>query len=871
MLSFDRFTIKAQEVVKNAFDSAQRHSHQQIEPEHMLQAILSTPDNVGLIVLKKIIGNPRQFQQAVEDLLNQLPKISGSVGQAYLSKKSDKLFQKAEEYAQQFQDEYLSAEHILLGIVDTASSELKTLLKTNGITTETLLSALKEIRGSQNVRDQSPEDKYQALKRYCRNLNELARKGKLDPVIGREEEIRRVLQVLARRTKNNPVLIGEPGVGKTAIAEGLALRIVAGDVPEGMRDKQILALDMGALIAGAKFRGEFEDRLKSVIREITESDGQIILFIDEIHTVVGAGAAEGSVDASNLLKPALARGELRSIGATTLNEYRKYIEKDKALERRLQPILIAEPSLEDAISVLRGIKERYEIHHGIRIKDAALVAAVELSHRYITDRFLPDKAIDLIDEAASRLRLEIDSLPAELDEVERKISQLEIESRALAKEKDVKSSQERLKDIQQDLAELKDKAAVLRGRWQAEKNHLTRINNLKKQIDENRQAAEKAERDGNWEKAAQLKHAELPALEKELEKEKQTLKNLGHGHQLLREEVTEEDIAEIVSKWTHIPVSRLVESERRKLLKIEEKLHERVVGQDVAIKAVANAVRRARAGLQDENRPLATFIFTGSTGVGKTELAKALAELLFNDENALVRIDMSEYMEKHSVSRLIGAPPGYVGYEEGGQLTEAIRRKPYSVVLLDEIEKAHDDVFNILLQVLEDGRLTDNKGQTVNFKNTIIIMTSNLGSQSIMNQASGVNEDNINVVYANIQETVLSQLHERLKPEFLNRVDEVVVFTPLLPSQINDIVQLQFNRLSKRIEHMGYQVSLSDEAREKIGKASWDPIYGARPVKRMIQKHILDPLAVEILSGKFKPGDKINVTVENGTIQFKKS
>ena len=871
MLSFDRFTIKAQEVVKNAFDSAQRHSHQQIEPEHMLQAILSTPDNVGLIVLKKIIGNPRQFQQAVEDLLNQLPKISGSVGQAYLSKKSDKLFQKAEEYAQQFQDEYLSAEHILLGIVDTASSELKTLLKTNGITTETLLSALKEIRGSQSVRDQSPEDKYQALKRYCRNLNELARKGKLDPVIGREEEIRRVLQVLARRTKNNPVLIGEPGVGKTAIAEGLALRIVAGDVPEGMRDKQILALDMGALIAGAKFRGEFEDRLKSVIREITESDGQIILFIDEIHTVVGAGAAEGSVDASNLLKPALARGELRSIGATTLNEYRKYIEKDKALERRLQPILIAEPSLEDAISVLRGIKERYEIHHGIRIKDAALVAAVELSHRYITDRFLPDKAIDLIDEAASRLRLEIDSLPAELDEVERKISQLEIESRALAKEKDVKSSQERLKDIQQDLAELKDKAAVLRGRWQAEKNHLTRINNLKKQIDENRQAAEKAERDGNWEKAAQLKHAELPALEKELEKEKQTLKNLGHGHQLLREEVTEEDIAEIVSKWTHIPVSRLVESERRKLLKIEEKLHERVVGQDVAIKAVANAVRRARAGLQDENRPLATFIFTGSTGVGKTELAKALAELLFNDENALVRIDMSEYMEKHSVSRLIGAPPGYVGYEEGGQLTEAIRRKPYSVVLLDEIEKAHDDVFNILLQVLEDGRLTDNKGQTVNFKNTIIIMTSNLGSQSIMNQASGVNEDNINVVYANIQETVLSQLHERLKPEFLNRVDEVVVFTPLLPSQINDIVQLQFNRLSKRIEHMGYQVSLSDEAREKIGKASWDPIYGARPVKRMIQKHILDPLAVEILSGKFKPGDKINVTVESGTIQFKKS
>jgi len=871
MLSFDRFTIKAQEIVKNAFDLAQRHSHQQIEPEHLLQAILTTPDNVGIIVLKKIIGNPQQFQQSVEQLLDTFPKISGSVGQAYLSKQSDRLFQRAEEYARQFQDEYLSAEHILLGIVDTASSQLKSILKTSGISSETLLAALKEIRGSQSVKDQSPEDKYQALKRYCRNLNELARKGKLDPVIGREEEIRRVLQVLTRRTKNNPILIGEPGVGKTAIAEGLALRIVSRDVPDGMRDKQILALDMGSLIAGAKFRGEFEDRLKSVIREITESDGQIILFIDEIHTVVGAGAAEGSVDASNLLKPALARGELRSIGATTLNEYRKYIEKDKALERRFQPILIEEPLPEDAISVLRGIKERYEIHHGIRIKDAALVAAVELSHRYITDRFLPDKAIDLIDEAASRLRLEIDSLPAELDEVERKISQLEIESRALAKEKDVKSSQERLAVIQQDLAELKDKAAVLRGRWQSEKNHITRINDLKKRIEETRMDAEKAERDGNWERAAQLKHAELPALEKELEKEKKALEQKHGERPLLREEVTEEDIAEIVSKWTHIPVSRLVESERLKLLNIEEKLHERVVGQDAAIKAVANAVRRARAGLQDENRPLATFIFTGSTGVGKTELAKALAEFLFNDENAMVRIDMSEYMEKHSVSRLIGAPPGYVGYEEGGQLTEAVRRKPYSVILLDEIEKAHDDVFNVLLQVLEDGRLTDNKGQVVNFKNTIIIMTSNLGSQAIMNQASGVNEDNINMVYATIQETVMSQLREYLKPEFINRVDEIVVFTPLLPAQINNIVQLQFNRLSKRIENMGYKIKLSEEAREDIAKASWDPMYGARPVKRMIQKHILDPLAVEILSGKFNPGDEIIVKVTDGTIRFEKS
>ncbi len=870
MLSYDRFTIKAQEVLKNAFDLAQQRSHQQIEPEHFLHAILTTPDNVGIIVLKKIIGNPQQFQQAVENLIENFPKISGSVGQAYLSKNSDKLFQRAEEFARQFQDEYLSAEHILLGIVDTASSQLKTVLKTHGITNETLLAALKEIRGSQSVKDQSPEDKYQALKRYCRNLNDLARKGKLDPVIGREEEIRRVLQVLARRTKNNPVLVGEPGVGKTAIAEGLALRIVAKDVPEGMQDKQILALDMGALIAGAKFRGEFEDRLKSVIREITESDGQIILFIDEIHTVVGAGAAEGSVDASNLLKPALARGELRSIGATTLNEYRKYIEKDKALERRFQPILIEEPSVEDAISVLRGIKERYEIHHGIRIKDTALVAAVELSHRYITDRFLPDKAIDLIDEAASRLRLEIDSLPAELDEVERKISQLEIESRALAKEKDVKASQERLADIQKELAELKDKSAVLRARWQSEKNHITRINDLKKQIEETRSLAEKAERDGNWERAAQLKHAELPGLEKELENEKQTLEKQHGERPLLREEVTEEDIAEIVSKWTHIPVSRLVESERRKLLHIEEKLHERIVGQDAAIQAVANAVRRSRAGLQDENRPIAAFIFTGSTGVGKTELAKALAEFLFNDENALIRIDMSEYMEKHSVSRLIGAPPGYVGYEEGGQLTEAVRRKPYSVILLDEIEKAHNDVFNILLQVLEDGRLTDNKGQVVNFKNTIIIMTSNLGSQTIMSQASSVNEDNINTVYSGIQETVMSQLREYLKPEFMNRVDEVVVFAPLLPDQIQDIVQLQFNRLSRRIKNMGYKVNLSEEARAELAKASWDPMYGARPVKRMIQKHILDPLAVEILAGKFSPGDEIRITVAGGTVAFEK-
>ncbi|HCL00646.1 MAG TPA: type VI secretion system ATPase TssH, partial [Candidatus Marinimicrobia bacterium] len=670
--------------------------------------------------------------------------------------------------------------------------------------------------------------------------------------------------------KNNPVLIGEPGVGKTAIAEGLALRIVSRDVPESMKEMRVLALDMGALIAGAKFRGEFEDRLKSVIREITEAEGSIILFIDEIHTVVGAGAAEGSVDASNLLKPALARGDLRSIGATTLDEYRKYIEKDKALERRFQPVLIEEPSIKDAISVLRGIKERYEIHHGIRIKDTALVAAVELSHRYITDRFLPDKAIDLIDEAASRLRLEIESLPAELDEIERKISQLEIESRALAKEKDIEASNERYKIIQKELAQLKDKAGTLRGRWQEEKKHINRINDLKKKIEETKLEAEKAERESNWERAAQLRHSDLVVFEKEIAEEKKALEAQQGDRALLREEVSEEDIADIISKWTHIPVSRLVESERQKLLKIEEKLHKRVVGQDAAITAVANAVRRARAGLQDEDRPLATFIFTGSTGVGKTELAKALAAFLFNDENALIRIDMSEYMEKHSVSRLIGAPPGYVGYEEGGQLTEAVRRKPYSVILLDEIEKAHDDVFNILLQVMEDGRLTDNKGRTVNFKNTIIIMTSNLGSQAIMNQTASVDKDNIKVIYATIQETVLSQLREHLKPEFMNRVDEMIVFMPLLPAQINEIVMLQFNRLFERMRGKGIQAKLTEKACSVIASASWDPVYGARPVKRMLRKHILDPLAVEILSGKFISGDKIIIDDQDGRIVFQK-
>ncbi|MFA6742706.1 MAG: ATP-dependent chaperone ClpB [Candidatus Neomarinimicrobiota bacterium] len=870
MYSSEKFTIKAREVVEKAINTAQRLSNQAIEPEHFLYAILTTPENTGYLILTKLVGNADLFSRNVEQLLEVFPKVSGT-DKYHLSNAAQKMLQMAEDQARQFQDEYLSAEHLLLGLAEIAGGELKKLLKQNGITGETILAALKEIRGSQTITDQTPEDKYQALKKYCRDLNELARRGKLDPVIGREEEIRRVLQVLARRTKNNPVLIGEPGVGKTAIAEGLALRIVSQDVPENFRNKRVLALDMGALIAGAKFRGEFEDRLKAVMREITEAQGIIILFIDEIHTVVGAGAAEGAVDASNLLKPALARGDLRCIAATTFNEYRKYIEKDKALERRFQPVQIDEPSIEDSISIMRGLKERYENHHGIRITDTALVSAVELAARYITDRFLPDKAIDLIDEAASRLRLEIDSRPAELDEVERKISQLEIESRALAKEKDIPESHQRHAKIQKELGQLKDEAAVLRDRWQTEKQHITTISELKKQIEAKKLEAEKAEREGNWERAAQLMHSELVTLNKQLESEKAILKKASAKRALLREEVTEEDIAEIVSKWTHIPVARLIEGERVKLLQMEAKLHERVVGQNEAIQAVSNAVRRARAGLQDEHRPLATFIFTGSTGVGKTELAKALAEFLFDDENALIRIDMSEYMERHAVARLIGAPPGYIGYEEGGQLTEAVRRKPYSVILLDEIEKAHGDVFNILLQVLEDGRLTDNKGHVANFRNSIIIMTSNLGSEQIMGQAGDVDENNIDVIHTNIQETILSQLRQLLKPEFLNRIDEVIVFKPLLPKEIREIVKLQFERLLERVRARGIQTSLSDEACELIAKAGWDPAFGARPVKRIIQKQILDPLALEILEEKFQQGDTVNVEIQNGKIHFAKS
>ncbi len=867
MISFDKMTIKAQEILKDSIKEAQNLSQQQIYPDHLLYSLLKVKDNVGLIVLKKITGNLASFTEDVKRQVEKYPKISGGVGQPYLTQDSEKMFGQAEKLAEDFNDDYLSAEHILLALHKTAKGELKRLFKTYGIDEDNLLNALKEIRGSQRVKDDAPEDKYQALKRYCHDLNDMAKKGKLDPVIGREEEIRRTLQVLSRRTKNNPVLVGNPGVGKTAIAEGLALRIVSGDVPETIKNKRIFSLDMGALIAGAKFRGEFEERLKSVIKEI--SDANIVLFIDEIHTVVGAGAAEGAVNASNLLKPALARGELRCIGATTFNEYQKYIEKDKALERRFQPVKIDEPDMESAITILRGIKEKYEIHHGIRIKDSAIVSAVELSDRYISDRYLPDKAIDLMDEAASRLKLEVDSAPAELDELQRKINSMEVALHALKKEKkDHKQSAERYNEIQKEMPELKEKAAALRYEWESEKKLINEVNDLKKEIDETKIEAERAERQGDWEKAAQLKHSRLIELEKNLQDKKSELTEKQQGKQYIREEVTEEDIAEIISKWAHIPVKKLVESEKKILLHLEDKLHKRVVGQDTAIKAVSDSVRRARAGLQDKNRPLASFIFTGSTGVGKTELAKSLAEFLFSDENAMVRIDMSEYMERHAVAKLIGAPPGYVGYDEGGQLTEAIRRHPYSVILLDEIEKAHYDVFNLLLQVLDDGRLTDSKGRVVDFTNTILIMTSNIGSHLITEQTSKLTEENIDEKYSEIQNTVRAELKNHLKPEFLNRIDETIVFTPLLPREIEGIVRIQFKHLMQLTENQSIKIELSEAAVKHIAQVSWDPVYGARPVKRNIQKLILNPMAELILAGDITADNRVIVTVKDEKIDF---
>jgi len=858
-MRLDKFTVKAQEAVAEAQSLAGQYGNQQIEPEHLLQALLSQEEGLTATILQKLGTNPAQLQNELQTLIQKLPKVSGSGGE-YLSSSFKKVLETAEQEARGLKDDYVSTEHLLLGLSEVKEAKTSSLLKAQGVTRAALLKALVDIRGSHRVTDQNPEAKYQSLKKYSRDLTDLARRGKLDPVIGRDDEVRRVIQVLSRRTKNNPVLIGEPGVGKTAIVEGLAQRVANGDVPETLRDKSIVALDLGALLAGTKYRGEFEDRLKALIKEITEAEGKIILFIDELHTLVGAGAGEGAMDASNMLKPALARGELRCVGATTLDEYRKHIEKDPALERRFQQVYVGEPTVEDTIAILRGLKERYEVHHGVRIKDEAIVAAAQLSNRYITSRFLPDKAIDLIDEAASKLRIEIDSLPTEIDEIERKITQFEIERQALKKEKD-EGSKARLEKIEKELGALKEQSSEMKAKWQSERDVIKKLRDAKEKIEQTKIEAERAERAGDLGKAAELKYGTLPNLEKELKTENDKLAKVQKGQQMLKEEVDAEDIAEVVGKWTGIPVSKLMEGEVQKLIRMEEGLKARVVGQDEALVKVANAVRRARAGLQDPNRPIGSFIFLGPTGVGKTETARALAEFLFDDENAMTRIDMSEYMEKHSVSRLIGAPPGYVGYEEGGQLTEAVRRRPYSVILFDEIEKAHHDVFNILLQVLDDGRLTDGQGRTVDFRNTVIIMTSNVGSQFAY---AGLKEEEM-------EKKMLEELKNNFRPEFLNRVDDIVVFRGLSEDQIKHIVEIQLERLQKLLADRKMSVTLTDKAKALIAKQGYDPVYGARPLKRAIQKYIQDPLALKILEGQFKDGDSIVADAGDvGSVVFRK-
>lgn len=842
-MNFNKFTIKAQEAVQAALDLAQNENHQAVEPAHILKALLSDSENVTIQILKKIGVNVSSLLDQLEKKMKSFPVVKGaSVSGQYLSNNTKALFDKAQTEATDLGDEYISSEHILLAMIVT-SSETSTLLKDQGVKKDQVLQILKDVRGSQTVDDPNAESRYQALKKYAMNLNEMAEKNKLDPVIGRDQEIRRVMQILSRRTKNNPVLIGEPGVGKTAIAEGLALRIVRGDVPEGLKTKQIVALDMGALVAGTKFRGEFEERLKAVVKEVMDSDGELILFIDEIHTLVGAGATEGSMDAANILKPSLARGELHAIGATTLTEYRKYIEKDKALERRLQTVFVGEPSIEDTVSILRGLQERYEVHHGVRITDAAIVAAAELSHRYIADRFLPDKAIDLIDEAASRLRLQIDSMPEELDSMERQIRQLEIEREALKREND----EAKLKANEKELADLEEKRKSMRAQWDHEKGLIQKTRELKQAIETARNQADKAEREGQYEKVAELRYGTITQLEKDLEETKAKLDDVQEGRSLLKEQVEAEEIADIVSRWTGIPVTKMLSSERQKLLKLEEELHKRVIGQDQAIEAVSDAVRRARAGLQDENRPIGSFMFLGSTGVGKTELARSLADFLFNDEDAMIRIDMSEYMEKHSVSRLIGAPPGYVGYDEGGQLTEAVRRKPYSVVLLDEIEKAHPDAFNILLQLLDDGRLTDNKGVTVDFTNTIVIMTSNIGSHLISEEIEKSGGEMDDETYTELQDRLFEQLKKTIRPEFLNRIDDVVVFHPLDQRHIRQIVDIQLKRVEKMLAKNKVSVSVSENVKDWLAARGYDPVYGARPLKRVIQTQIVNQLAKQLI------------------------
>jgi ATP-dependent Clp protease ATP-binding subunit ClpB len=857
-MNFEKFTIKSQEALQKSAEIATANQQQAIEPGHLLKAILETDENVTTYLIKKLNINQTLLDTKLEEVLQAYPRVSGQ--QAYLSSATNAILQQAEKELKEFKDQFIAVEHLLLALIST-KDKVSSFMKDAGFERAGLIKAIKELRGGSSVTDQNAEAKYRSLERYSKNLNDLAKKGKIDPVIGRDEEIRRVLQILSRRTKNNPILLGEPGVGKTAIVEGLAQRIVDGDVPENLKDKILVSLDMGLLVAGAKYKGEFEERLKSVIKEVTDANGQVILFIDEIHTLIGAGGGEGAMDAANLLKPALARGELHAIGATTLKEYQKYIEKDKALERRFQAVMVDEPSVEDSISILRGIKEKYELHHGVRIKDDAVISAVELSSRYISDRFLPDKAIDLMDEAASKLRLEMDSLPEELDELNRRIMQLEIEREAIRREK----NKEKEAQLSKEIAELSEERNSLKAKWESEKEVVHGIQREKENIDKLRFEAEQAEKSGDYGKVAEIRYGKITEAEKRLNELQLKVKAMQGENSLLKEEVDSEDIAEIVAKWTGIPVSKMLQSDRDKLLHLEEELSKRVAGQEEAIGVLSDAVRRSRAGLQDPKRPIGSFIFMGTTGVGKTELSKALADYLFNDDNAMVRIDMSEYQERHSVSRLIGAPPGYVGYDEGGQLTEAVRRKPYSVILLDEIEKAHPDVFNILLQVLDDGRLTDNKGRVANFKNTIIIMTTNTGSSIIQENFEKITDQNYFEVLEDTKEEVLALLKKTVRPEFLNRIDEVIMFRPLSRKDIRKIVDIQVNLVRKRLDEAGIKLELSDAVRERIAKLGYDPQYGARPLKRVLQREILNELSKQILSGKVSKDSVIFVDLKNET------